>query len=104
LVLGKAAFKHKKFQDALRHFEKVENTEGIGKIFEAVVSGEEISYHPREDIGKRAALADPIQKESRLKRLVLAALPRNGNIDPWEAFQIFKKYDVPLSKAEKYTI
>jgi hypothetical protein len=100
LVLGKAAFKHKKFEDALRHFEEVEDTEGIGKIFEAVISGEEISYHPREDVGKRAALADPTQKESRLKRLVLGAI-RKRNINPWEAFQIFKKYDVPLSLLEK---
>jgi len=100
LVLGRAAFKHKKFQDALKHFEEVENTEGIEKIFEAVVSGEEVPYHSREDIGERAALADPTQKESRLKKLVLGAI-RKRNINPWEAFQIFKKYDVPLSLLER---
>ena len=101
LVLGRAAFEHKEVRNALRYFEEVEDTEGIGKIFEAVISGEEVSYHPREDIGKRAALVDPTQKESRLKRLVLAALPSKGNINPWEAFQIFKKYDVPLSLRQR---
>ena len=99
LVLGRAAFEHKKFEDALDYFEKVENTEGIGKIFEEVISGKEILYG--EDNLERAALVDPTQKESRLKRLVLAALPRKGNINPWRAFQIFKKYDVPLSLRQR---
>ena len=100
LVLGRAAFKHKNLEDALRYFEEVENTEGIGKIFEEVVSGEEYGYS-RGDIGERAALADPTQKESRLKKLVLAALPKKGNINPWKAFKIFKKYDVPLSLRQR---
>jgi len=101
LVLGNAAFKHKNFEHALRYFEEVEDTEGIGKIFEATVSGKEISYeYSRGDIVERAALADPTQKERRLKRLVLAAI-RKRNINPWKAFQIFKKYDVPLSLLER---
>ena len=100
LVLGRAAFKHKKFQVALRHFEEVKNTEGIGKIFEKVVSGKEVPDHSREDIGEEAALADPTQTERRLKRLVLGAI-RKRNINPWKAFQIFKKYDVLLSSGER---
>jgi hypothetical protein len=98
-VLGNAAFKCKEFGDALRYFERVENTEGIGKIFEELVFGEEYGHY-REDIGERAALADPTQKESRLKRLVLGAI-RKRNISPWKAFQIFKKYDVPISLLER---
>jgi len=101
LVLGRAAFEHKNLEEALEYFEKVENTEGIGEIFEAVISGKEISdEYSRGDIGERAALADPTQRESRLKRLVLRAI-RKRNINPWKAFQIFKKYDVPLSLLEK---
>ena len=101
-ILGKAAFKDKKLEDALRYFERVKNTEGIGKIFEKVVSGKEISdEYSRGDIGEGAALADPTQKKSRLRGLVLAALPKKGNINPWKAFQIFKKYDVLLSSGER---
>ena len=103
LVLGRAAFEHKEFEDALRYFEEVKNTEGIGKIFEAVVSEKEGSSYgyPKEDILERAALADPTQKQSRLRGLVLAALPSKGNISPWKAFQIFKKYGVLLSSGER---
>ena len=100
LVLGRAAFKHKNLKDALRYFEETEDIVGIGKIFEEVISGEEYGYS-RGDIGERAALADPAQKESRLKRLVLAALPSEGNINPWKAFKIFKKYDVPISLRQR---
>ncbi len=103
LVLGRAAFECNEVGDALRYFEKVEDTEGIGKIFEEVVSGEEYGYS-REDIGERAALADPTQKESRLKRLVLAALPKEGNISPWRAFQVFKKNNVSISPEERDTL
>lgn len=102
LVRGRASFKHKEFGDALKYFEEEENTEGIGKIFEKVVSGKEISdEYSRGDIGEKAALADPTQKKSRLRGLVLAALPKKGNINPWKAFQIFKKYDVLLSSGER---
>lgn len=102
LVLGKAAFKCKDFGNALRYFEEAENTEGIEEIYGEVISGKGISdERSRGDIGERAALADPTQKERKLRGLVLAALPKKGNINPWKAFQIFKKYDVLLSSGER---
>jgi len=101
-ILGKAAFKDKKLEVALRYFERVENTEGIEEIFGEVISEKGISdEYSREDILERAALADPTQKERKLRGLVLAALPKKGNINPWKAFQIFKKYDVLLSSGER---
>jgi hypothetical protein len=102
LVLGRAAFENKNLEEALEYFEEVEDREGIGKIFKAVVSGKEISdEYSRGDLGERAALADPTQKERKLRGLVLAALPKKGNISPWKAFKIFKKYDVPLSLRQR---
>ncbi len=102
LVLGKAAFKCKDFGNALRYFEEAENTEGIEEIYGEVISGKGISdERSRGDIGERAALADPTQKERKLRGLVLAALPKKGNINPWKAFQIFKKYGVLLSSGER---
>ncbi len=103
-ALGNTAFKHKNFADALIYFERVGDKEGMGKIFEAAISEEDALSSYSMDFWEEVALVDPAQKGSRLKRLVLTALSKKGERDPWKAFQIFKKYNVSISPKEKSTL
>ena len=80
------AFSEKKYESAFLHFSEEKDNDGIGRVFDSVLSHEGGSYS--EDLLEKIALSDPAQKDNRLKRVVsgsISAIPF-GLLSPEASF------------------
>ena len=93
------AFSEKKYESAFLHFSEEKDNDGIGRVFDSVLSHEGGSYS--EDLLEKIALSDTEQKDERVKRVVLSSLPDEAKtIKPLTALLLSEKYSVPLSPDE----
>lgn len=97
------AIKEGKYFSAFNHFTRVDDYDGIGEVFEAILASADI--RSSGELLEQIALRDPAQRDMRLKKIVLSSISdEEKGLNPLVALKLSKKHNVVLSPKEKVAL